>query len=550
MPQIASSKRRISRLASQISIAIAAFTSLGLTPLSVWAQSSPSLGLKIGVVQRFGSRPTDTLTLKATSGDRLTLRFKSPQGDKTLTTNSVKLQIAMKPLTVPLVEERVVLSIHRSFESAEESARQWQEKGIAVEIANPDKWEVWAKREVYNTPLLRRLLLQSLQSQGDKTSQIQTRVLRQVPQAYWILNGFRYNRHEVEITSGINLIQVQKELDEKGTYLYGGSLRLQPNAYGNYSLVNNVELETYLRGVVPHEIGIAAPPTALEAQAILARTYVLRNLRRFTIDNYQLCATPDCQVYKGLTEVFPESDTAIANTNGQVLVYNNELVDALYSSATGGVTAPFNDLWNGAERPYLRAVVDAVSPIWDLSRKSLANEQNFRAFINLKQGFNEAGKNVFRWQEQTTLPEMTQFLQKFLKNRQHPLANIKSIRQVRIVERSPAGRVLKMEVDTDLGTIAVEKDDIRNAFYPPISTLFYIDPVYNPDKTLRGYVFVGGGFGHGVGMSQNGAYRLGNLGWSSERILKFYFPGTQVKPLDNTLVFWRNPVTVSENPTQ
>ncbi len=513
-----------------------------LSPVAALAQTTQDVMLKIGVVQRFGGRPNDSLTLKATPGDRLTLKFPSPQGTQTLTTDSIKLQIAPRTLNQPVVEERVVLSTHRSFESAEESANQWRAKGIEVEIANPNRWQVWAKRRVYNTPLLRRLLLQSLQAQGDKTTYIQTQVLRQVPQAYWVLNGFRYNRHELEVSSGINLVQIEKNVeDTQSTYLYGGSLRLQPNAYGNYTLVNNVPLETYLRGVVPHEIGIAAPPTALEAQAILARTYVLRNLRRFTIDNYQLCATPDCQVYKGLTEVFAKSDQAIARTRGEVLTYNNELVDALYSSATGGVSAPFNDVWNGPARPYLRAVVDSASNLWDLSQRPLTDEKSFRAFMALRQGFNEEGRPVFRWQEETTLPEMAEFLRKFLKNRQHPLANLQTISKVEITERSPAGRVLKMAVHTNLGIVEIKKDEIRNAFYPPISTLFYIDPIYNPDKTLRGYRFVGGGFGHGVGMSQFGAYRLGDLGWSREKILTFYFPGTQVQPLNDSIVFWRDP---------
>jgi len=63
--------------------------------------------------------------------------------------------------------------------------------------------------------------------------------------------------------------------------LYAGRMRLQPNAHGTYTLVNEVPLETYLRGVVPHEIGASAPYVAVEAQAIIARTHALRNLRRF-----------------------------------------------------------------------------------------------------------------------------------------------------------------------------------------------------------------------------------------------------------------------------
>ena len=517
---------------------------IAIAPLSS-AQESKDRELKIGVVQRFGSKPTDKLTLKATSGDRLTLRFASAKGgEETVRATSIKLEVAMKPLPEPQMEERVVLSNHRSFESAEDSANQWRAKGIEVEIAQPDRWQVWAKRAVYSTPLLRRWLLQSIQAEGNKTAYLDTKILKQTPQAFWDINGFRYNRKELEIVAGNQLIQViegAEETNNQASSFYGGSLRLQPNAYGTYTLVNKVPLETYLRGVVPHEIGASSPYASMEAQAILARTYVLRNVRRFAIDNYELCADTNCQVYKGLTEVYPQVDRAIVNTRGKVVAYNNELVDALYSATSGGVTSPFNDVWSGEPRPYLQAVIDAPGNIWDLSQQSLADEENFRRFISLKKGFNETGIDTFRWREETTLEAIAQFLKQYFQKKQNSLANFKTVKAVQVTERSPAGRVLKMVVQTDQGPINIDKDEIRNAFYPPISTLFYLDPVYNPDKTLKGYAFVGGGFGHGVGMSQSGSYNLAKLGWTSGRILGFYFPGAQVTQLSEAITFWREP---------
>jgi len=508
-----------------------------------WGQSQRvDIELQIGVVQRFGSKANDNLTVKATEGEKLALRYQTIDGEAIVHTESIKLQVAMYPLPEPILQERVVLSSHRSFESAEQSALLWRARGIETEIAHPDRWQVWAKRSVYHTPLLRRLLLKSLKAHGDDTSYMETKVLRQFPQAFWILDGYRYNRHQLDIISGKDLIQVSKELDGQSIkHLYGGSLRLQLNAYGSYTLVNKVPLETYLRGVVPHEIGAEAPEAALEAQAILARTYVLRNLRRFAIDDYQLCATPECQVYKGLAQTYGAVDKAIAATKGLVLTYNNQLVDALYSSTTGGITAPYSDLWDGPERPYLTAVVDSVRNVWDLDNKSLASESNFRSFINLKKGFNEEDWDWFRWRYETSLSDMTKFLNKYLKRRKHPQAGFQKIHWVQVVERSPAGRVLKMEVQTDKGRIEIEKDQIRDAFWAPISTLFYIEPLYRDDRTLRGYAFVGGGFGHGVGLSQAGSHRLGQMGWSSERILSFYFPGTHIQQIHEEIIFWQHP---------
>ncbi len=515
--------------------AITAFCLLGFSGLMGLAAKETNVELKVGVVQRFGEQPTDRLTLQAASGDRLTLKFlggnMQPQ---TLQVNSVQLEVTMEPLKTPEVEERLVLSNHRSFETAEDSAQQWQAKGIAVEIAQPGRWQLWAKRDVYQTPLLRRLLLENLKTQGDRTAYLETEIVKKQPKVSWVINGNRYNREELEITATKNPIQVQtgKEgTSNQTTRLYAGKLRIQPNAYGNYTLVNQVSVETYLRGVVPHEIGPGAPYAAVEAQAIIARTYALRNVRRFAVDNYEICADTHCQVYQGLTGTVSTADRAIAATKNQVLTYQNELVDALYSSSTGGITAPFNDIWNGADRPYLRAVIDSAGQVWNLSKQSLANEQNIRQFISLKQGFNESDWGEFRWRRESTLPEIAEFLQRYLQKTNSSGANFKTVQGVKVVERSPAGRVLKMAVQTDKGVINIDKDDIRSAFWGPRSTLFYLDPIYAADKTLTGYAFVGGGLGHGVGLSQTGSYRLAKLGWSSQRILTFYYPGTQIQPI-------------------
>jgi SpoIID/LytB domain protein len=525
--------------------AIASLWLLGLTGSQAPAQTPQDRELQVGVVQWFGEKPNDELTLKAASGDRLTLNFNSNGEPVSVKASEVKLEIQMQPLPSPAVDERLVLGTYRSFESAEETANQWRSKGIEVEIAQPRRWQVWAKRDAYSSPLVRRLLLQSLQAQGDKKAYLETNILQQVPAPTWVVSGKRYSAPQVEITAGTGAIQFKQGKDKKSERLYPGTLRLQPNAYGTYTLVNQVPLETYLRGVVPHEIEGEAPYASVEAQAILARTYVLRNLRRFATDGYQICANTNCQVYKGLTGTWADADRAISATAGKVLTYKNELVDALYYSTSGGITAPFSDIWPGAERPYLQTVLDAPGNVWDLSSQSLDSEDNFRRFISLKKGFNEEGKELFRWREESSLENMNKDLRRYLEDKKHPLANFKTIQQLQVVQRSRSGRALKMTVETDAGVVELEKDEILRAFYAPLSTLFYVEPVYKKDskdsKSLKGYAFIGGGFGHGVGMSQTGSYKLAKMGWSSQRILSFYYPGTQIQPLSDSIAFWRDP---------
>lgn len=513
------------------------FCLLGLTGASSPGSKAKDVELRIGIVQRFGDKPTEQLQLEPTKGSSLKLKFTENKTEQILvTTNPVKLETVMQPLPQPIVEEKVVLGTFRTFETAEDNAQSWRKKGIQVEIAQPERWQVWAKRDVYNTPLLRRLLLQSVQKNTKTTTVfIDTQILKQVPRASWVVNGKRYGTNKLEISSDKNLIRVNEGKKPENARLYPGRLELQSNAYGTYTLVNEVPLETYLRGVVPYEIGNSAPVASLEAQAILARTYVLRNVRRFEVDNYQLCADTHCQVYYGLNDVSAATDKAIASTRGMVLTYNNQLVDALYSSTTGGVTASFSDVWNGDDRPYLRPVLDAAVNFWSLSDESLASEENFQRFINRKEGFNESDRQLFRWRKETSLQDITKDLQKFLTVKKSPFAKFKTIKEMTVVERSKSGRILKLNVKTDIGTFSLYKDEVRSAFAAPRSTLFYLQPVKKGESVLWGYAFIGGGLGHGVGLSQTGAQSLAKLGWASAKILQFYYPDTQIQILSNNI---------------
>lgn len=516
------------------SVTTALLLSLTLIP----AAMAKDVLLRVGIVQRFGDEAKEQLTLSSTSGDNLTLKVVDENGkSQILQTNRLQLEVIPRPLSAPILEERVILSDHATFETAENSAKNWAKLGIKVEITQPGRWQVWAKREVYENPLLRRWLLSSLQTKGYNQPYINSVFLKEKPEVSFVVNGVRYFPKALDIDSKKDLIQVTHSPDK--IRLYGGSMRLQPNAYGTFTLVNNVPLETYLRGVVPHEIGPDAPESATRAQTIIARTYALRNLRRFQADDYELCADTHCQVYYGLTGTNPRADQAIAATKGLVLTYQNELVDALYSSTTGGVTALFSDVWDGEERPYLRAVVDSPNRVWDLSQKSLANETTFRQFINLKEGFNETGRRVFRWQKQATLADLNKDLETYLERKKHPLAHFQTIQWMEVTKRSPSGRILTLTIQTDKGILELYKNEVRSAFGPPRSTLFYLEPIYNQNKQITGYNFVGGGFGHGVGLSQFGSYNLARLGWSAEQILAFYYPGTKIQPLNNSISFWR-----------
>jgi len=139
---------------------------------------------------------------------------------------------------------------------------------------------------------------------------------------------------------------------------YRGVLELRVSPYGTVRAVNWVNLEQYLLGVVPAELGPEVWPelAALEAQAVAARTYAWRNRGQFSAEGFDLCDTPRCQVYLGADAEHPLSDRAVASTRGQVLTWNGQPIVALYTATCGGHTEDGKEIFPEHAEPYLRGV--------------------------------------------------------------------------------------------------------------------------------------------------------------------------------------------------
>jgi stage II sporulation protein D len=141
---------------------------------------------------------------------------------------------------------------------------------------------------------------------------------------------------------------------------YRGVLEVRSAEGGVLTVVNEVELQDYLKGVVPNELSPQAFPEieALKAQAVAARTYALRNRGQFAAQGYDLCATPSCQVYRGLSSESALSSEAVDETRGQVATYRGELINALYTSTCGGHTEDAANIFDEGA-PYLTGVACA-----------------------------------------------------------------------------------------------------------------------------------------------------------------------------------------------
>ncbi len=496
--------------------------------------------LEVGIVQRFGESSGDRLRVSAVGGGPIVVGYDAPANNQQslseqqfVTTPSITVGIANQFHPQSILQQRLILSRHRSFESADASAREWEALGVQTIAVQPDEWQVWADPEVYSSLDYERIL-EMARSRERFSARLDNQLVTFDSSLSWTLGGETYTGDTLTIrsSSGGPLIVNGRT--------YGGDVVVQPNTFGSFTVVNNVPIETYLRGVVPHEIGPGAPYEAIRAQAILARTYALQNRHRFAPDNYELCADTQCQVYRGLSETIPEADRAIASTAGQVLTYDGQLVDAVYSSTSGGVTADFTHIWDGDPRPYLQSRPDTLLQNPPVGTLDLSREDHFRQFLGWRSGFNENGVSYyFRWREDQPLDKLTDNLRENQKYLGIAIPPYEEIIGLEVLERSPSGRVQAMRLDLqqrdgNLTSVTLRKDEILLGLRATYSLLFAIDPLHT-DGDLSGYRFTGGGLGHGVGMSQYGSYTLARRGLNAINILSFYYPGTAIAPLTPTL---------------
>ena len=447
--------------------------------------------LWIALASRLG--PAAPLVLQAASG-AVTLTDASGQSSSAA---SLTLRWRERPLAEPLPLERSVLGPFASFESAEQAATAWQALGVPAQVAFPREFEVWAP-------------LGSTAPQGF-TAREQRQVLN--------------SRLTLETPAGA-LLEGPIQVSAPGGLrwdggVFQGPFRLQANAYGGWSLIEQVPIERYLLGVVPHEIGARSPAAALAAQAVLARTWALRNRHRFATDGYHLCADTQCQVYADPRQAGAAVRGAIQATQGQVLSFGNEPIHAVYHATNGGISAGFEEVWSGEARPYLQARPDGPSAF--AQRFAVPLPATLLPGL-LSQGGSAYGADHprFRWQRRLTGAQIGQDLAR------SGGPSIGTPLRLKVLERGPSGRVVALAVEGSAGERVLRLDAIRRTFRQLPSTLFELVP-----DGAGAWRFVGGGFGHGAGLSQAGAIDLAARGWSLTRILEHYYPGTDLRPISS-----------------
>ncbi|RKD34662.1 SpoIID/LytB domain-containing protein [Thermohalobacter berrensis] len=311
--------------------------------------------------------------------------------------------------------------------------------------------------------------------------------------------------------------------------------------------INYVTLKHYLYGVVPREMSPNWPLEALKAQAVAARNYALTSMYRHADEGYDLCDTIHCQVYGGYDWERSRSNRAVDETSGKILKYKGNLVVTYFHSSSGGYTENSENVWS-TRVPYLRGVKDEFS---------LGSPNDNWKIVMDKEKINEKLKSSG--------------------------IDVGNLIKLRPIEYSENGRVIELEVIGTERSVILEKNKIRQVFgYNNLkSTLFQVETdadIYvlngyssKPVKTTlesvnvisgngyqlanrsrinrfksnfnitngseknvvpsspNKYIFNGKGWGHGLGMSQWGAKKMAELGYTYEEILKHYYMGTKLE---------------------
>ena len=344
-----------------------------------------------------------------------------------------------------------------------------------------------------------------------------------------------------------------KELKRKGKpAIYHGAFEIvqHPDRKGFY-LVNLVEVQEYLKGVVPNEMPVRFGLEALKAQAVAARNYVL-SPRTQAYDEFNVVDSVASQVYYGVNTEEDLSTRAVMETDGIVALYDNEPILALYSSTAGGYTESYSNAFSdpntkmfpSISKPYLVAVPDKEE------FKTLEEEEKAREFYETKVPSYDIESPYYRWQKTWAVGELENVLKSTLVAQSktgfiHPAFNqgddLGHIKDIKVMKRGPSGKAIEVELMTDRGCYRISKELV-------IRRVFQKDGISLPsaniivDKQLDNYgnitdlTISGGGFGHGVGMSQYGAgYMATKLNQPYYNILRHYYNGVNLGTLPVTV---------------
>lgn len=359
---------------------------------------------------------------------------------------------------------------------------------------------------------------------------------------------------------------------------YRGTIEIAPYGEDQLIVVNELTLEEYLYAVVPSEMPVSYGDVPLQVQAICARGYAYRKMQDGTYAKYgaHLDDSTMTQVYHSVDET-EESILAVKETYGLVPVYDSEVIQAYFFSTSCGVTCNNADVWDGEALPYLKDQLEGIRvqtegaddmkqqesvDIRQVVPVDLSSEEDFQAFIQDDSDYDIYEKEFpfYRWSIDYSPEEMTEAVNSTLASRyeaapdkiltmqadgsyiSQPVDEIGDILNVTVTKRGVSGIVKELQLEGTEATIRVIGQTNARSLMTPYQVAIerqdgaeslqwsmVPSPFYYVDRNEDGhYVICGGGFGHGVGMSQNGAKALADRGYDAEAVIQHYYSDVEL----------------------
>lgn len=349
---------------------------------------------------------------------------------------------------------------------------------------------------------------------------------------------------------------------------FKGTLILALDALGNMVVINQIFLEDYLTSVISSEMSTDAPLEFLKAHSIISRSWLMATLTHARAEKkrvrvsfgpvrsageiicwydredhtlFDVCADDHCQRYQGITRMMSgNARNAAEITRGVFLTYNNEICDARYHKACGGITDNFQSAWDDTPIPYLTSVCDSPAPYdsirteadaerWFLSSPDVyCNTRDEHILTQILPSFDRETTDFFRWKVAFT----RQTLEGIIKEKSG--INIGDLKNIIPLERGPSGRIVRLTIEGSKQTITIGKElEIRRWLSRThlLSSAFSVTVEHDQSGAPTRFILHGAGWGHGVGLCQIGAAVMAAKGFTAEEILKHYFRDTQLQKL-------------------
>ncbi|MDE5643399.1 MAG: SpoIID/LytB domain-containing protein [Muribaculaceae bacterium] len=346
---------------------------------------------------------------------------------------------------------------------------------------------------------------------------------------------------------------------------FRGNCRIILDEKGMPLLINEVDIEDYLRSVISSEMSATASLPLLKAHAVISRSWLLAQIRdksaapaptvqTDTPDElvrwydhsahslFDVCADDHCQRYQGITrQTTPTVATAVEETAGEVLMFGDQLCDARFSKCCGGVFEEFENCWQPVHHHYLVARRDSANPLDfpDLRRHDQATrwiESAPDAFCNTRDpqilsqvlnGYDQETADFYRWKVSYTQDELSELI------RRRSGIDFGKIIALEPLERGTSGRIVRLKITGTRRSRIIGKElEIRRTLSAShlYSSAFTVHPMPDDaDGIPTGFELHGAGWGHGAGLCQIGAAVMGALGYNYRDILSHYFPGAEIR---------------------